>query len=690
MDYKNAWEDLKIYLPDYVNMITEPDKRAGRNKYKCPVCPSGHGTSPDSDGGFSINTNGIQWHCFACKKGGDIFDLIGFYEGIDNKTDQLKRAAALFNYPLDEGANTTGRNYAQGSPTPAKKEATAKAPAKKPTPGKYTKYIGQCVVDAGKTNYFASRGFTQETIERFNLGYDVSRTAIVIPYSLDNSYYIRRNLVEGKEGREFRKPKTEEAGEEPVFNKQALYNSQPCFICEGPIDAISIMQAGGSAIAIGGTGVEKLRKQIKEKRPQCTLIISTDNDKDGKQAADDVAELLDQEGLKHIRAVYSYDKYGGAKKDANDLLRANEAQLCKDIRRNEKATKRKESFIPYRVSDYLRSGNFSADIDYFKEYQHRKTGFENLDKHLTLYPGLAALGGCASLGKSTFAVNLADNLIDSGETVLYFALEQEPIELITKSLARRLYAVDPFSPINNIDIKNGATSVTLEQVKQDYLENAERFIIVRCNFTTTAEDIKNYVERFIIDTGIRPAVFIDYLQLISPPEGFRGDIRVATDHIVKLLKTMQVDNELFVVMISNFNRSSYAAPVSYESFKETGMIEFTCDYIWALQLSLLEDEEFNYKDKEGKKETSQRERRELIHEANTKNPKEVEFVCIKNRNGRQHFKGFFKYRMDFDSFTPDLNSPHDKEGLSFTGFTNVKRSEAGAIPFEDMPEELIK
>lgn len=685
MSYKNAWEDLKVYLPDYVNMITEPDKRAGHNMYKCPFCPSGHGTGPNSDGAFSVFANGIKWRCIACgeggEKGGDIFDLIGKYENIESKTDQLKRAAALFNYPLSEGTNTTGRNYAQESPTPAKKEAPAKAPAKKPTPGKYTKYIGQCVVDAGETNYFASRGFTQETIERFNLGYDVNKKAIVIPYSLDNSYYITRNLAEGKEGRQFRKPKTEEAGAEPIFNIPALYNSQPCFICEAPLDAISIMQAGGSAISIGGTGTEKLKAQIKERRPQCALIISTDNDEQGKKAADNISELLDQEGLKHIRAVYSYDKYGGAKKDANDLLRANEAQLCKDIRSNEKATKRKESFIPYRVSDYLRSGNFSADINYFKEYQHRKTGFENLDKHLTLYPGLAALGGCASLGKSTFAVNLADNLIESGETVLYFALEQEPIELITKSLARRLYNVDPFSPINNIDIKNGATSVTLEQVKQDYLENAERFIIVRCNFTTTAEDIKSYVERFIIDTGIRPAVFIDYLQLISPPEGFRGDIRVATDHIVKLLKTMQLDNELFVVMISNFNRSSYIEPVNYESFKETGMIEFTCDYIWGLQLSLLEDEEFNYKDKEGKKETSQRERRELIHEANMQNPKEVEFVCIKNRNGRQHFKGFFKYRMDFDSFTPDLNSPHDNEGVSFKGFEKVSKKEAPPNPF---------
>ena len=115
----------------------------------------------------------------------------------------------------------------------------------------------------------------------------------------------------------------------------------------------------------------------------------------------------------------------------------------------------------------MSSGVFESDIAYFKQYKGRKTGFEEIDQYLTLYPGLAALGGASSLGKTTFVVNLIDRLLDRGETVLYFSLEQLPIEIITKSLARKIYEKDPFTDLTNIDIKNGATSPELEEIKRE-------------------------------------------------------------------------------------------------------------------------------------------------------------------------------------------------------------------------------
>lgn len=51
------------------------------------------------------------------------------------------------------------------------------------------------------------------------------------------------------------------------------------------------------------------------------------------------------------------------------------------------------------VGDYLTENFFDADIAYFKKYKDRKIGFENIDKYMTLYPGVACLGGASSLGK---------------------------------------------------------------------------------------------------------------------------------------------------------------------------------------------------------------------------------------------------------------------------------------------------
>ena len=676
MDRETARNELKKHLTDYVSSITTPDHKAGRNMYKCPLCGSGTHGGRNSNGAFSITKDGESWKCFSCNKGGDIFDLIGEHENLPDHNDQLKRAAELFNVIIDQSRPAD-------QITPQRKEAQQMPQEeKKPQAGQFDAYIKKCAAAAGNTDYFTGRGLTAETVSRFNLGYDENKAAIVIPYDRSNSYYITRST----QGKEFRKPPADHAGAEPVYNYAAMYGGQPCFICESPLDAISIMQAGGIAAAVGGTGSQKLIEQIKAKKPTNTLVLCFDNDTAGKKATETTAEQLKALEIPFIIANFSLDQYSVDRKDANDLLKANEDQLKQDIRQNNKKAWNKAAFVPYRVSDYIKGGAYDADIDYFKKYRQRKTGFANIDRHLTLYPGLAALGGSASLGKTTFAVNLADNLIDAGEAVLYFALEQEPIELVTKSLARRLYEKAPFTQITNIDIKEGAKSEALEAVKREYAQTADRFIIVRCNFTITAEEIRDYVEAYIKTSGKRPAVFIDYLQLVSPPADFRGDIRTATDHIVKTFKTMQRDNELFVVMISNFNRNSYVVPVSYEAFKETGMIEFTCDYVWGLQLSILEDESFFTTEgsRGGEKETSIKAKKDAIYNANKQNPKEVEFVSLKSRNGRQSYKCFFKYNMRFDTFTPDLNSPHDKEREITDGesWTQLTEQEAAQVPFD--------
>lgn len=312
------------------------------------------------------------------------------------------------------------------------------------------------------------------------------------------------------------------------------------------------------------------------------------------------------------------------------------------------------------VETYMNNGVFDKDIEYFRKYRNRKIGYKNLDKYVTLYPGLAALGGASSLGKTTFAVNLADRLLMKGETVLYFSLEQLPIEIITKSLTRMLIEKNPQTKLTNIDIKNGETCAALEEIKKEYADFAKRLTIVTGNFRMTAKDISDYVEDFIKShNGVKPVVIIDYLQIIAPPEGFRGSVREYTDENMKALKDMQKKNELFVLMISSFNRSSNNEPVSYESFKETSMIEYTCDYVFGLQLAVLDAENTGFYEvtgaRGGTKESTTAQKRRLINEAQTKIPKEVEFVSLKNRNGRQFFKAFFEYMPQYDSFVEKDN-----------------------------------
>lgn len=338
------------------------------------------------------------------------------------------------------------------------------------------------------------------------------------------------------------------------------------------------------------------------------------------------------------------------------------------------------------ASAYLSGGMFEKDIEYFKQYKDRKLGIhDDIDKYLTLYPGLAALGGASSLGKTTFAVNIIDKLLSKGETVLYFSLEQLPIEIITKSLARKLYEKDPFTPLTNVDIKNGATCEKLEQIKKEYAAEATRYQIIKGSFRTTAADIVQYVETYRREHGgesCKPIVIIDYLQLIAPPYGFKGGIREYTDENIKTLKDMQSRNGLFVIMISSFNRSSNLEPVSYESFKETSMIEFTCDYVWGLQLSILDAENDDFYTVTGTRGgRSQRpidQQRKLVNAAQDETPKKVEFVSLKSRNGKQFYKAFFDYYPQYDCYLEDKGKGKVK------GFTQY----FGATPFDDDSDDI--
>lgn len=647
-------EEMRERLPEFVQSITQADRRAGRNMYICPLCGSGTGKGNGrKDGAFSIK-DGKQWHCFACDQGGSIYDLIGAYYGLHDFKDQLNKAAIFFGYDIN------GADYGRSSTVKEKAIPTQpsynNSPEIKPAQLEaIQRHIEQCALrmeGSPGEQYMKGRGFTNDTIKAFRIGYDDACNGVVIPYP-GKDYYITRIIGASGNGK-YRKPK---GLAEPLFiagNPKA-----GLIVCEGQLDALTLLQEGADAVAaIGGGGARKLENIDGIKK----AAIIADNDKAGKETAVRIKETLEEQNIvcKITRPTEEKDVNEALKTEGGVAKVKSLIDQCREWFANapevaSQSTQPVKHFQTYTVSDYILSGTFQSDIDYFKEYKDRKTGFKELDKYLTLYPGLAALGGASSLGKTTFAVNLADRLLKRGETVIYFSLEQLPIELISKSLARMLIEKDPSTTLTNIDIKNGATSDVLEAIKREYVDQSQNYHIVTGNFHTTVQDIKCYVEDFIKKhVGIKPIVIVDYLQLIAPPEGFWGSIREYTDENIKALKDMQKENELFVIMISSFNRSNNYEPVAYETFKETSMIEYTCDYVWGLQLSILDAENDDFYVKTGtqggEKESLIRERRKKVQEAMQQNPKKVEFVSLKNRNGRQVFKVFFNYLPQYDSF----------------------------------------
>lgn len=312
------------------------------------------------------------------------------------------------------------------------------------------------------------------------------------------------------------------------------------------------------------------------------------------------------------------------------------------------------------AAQYLSRNNedasqYDTDIKELKKYGRRKMGLhESIDRYLTLFPGLAALGGQASLGKTTFAVNMVSKLLERGEYVLYFALEQRAEELITKTVSQYIYGKNPETRTNNLDLGRGERGPEISEALAELPDQLEHYHIIECDFETTAADIESLVNAFMRENpAIKPIVIIDYLQLIAPPEDLRGGDKERIDYNLKALKRMQKENNLFVLVISSFNRSSNMEPISYESFFGTSMIEFTCDYVFGLQLQIQDAGNDDFYKRSQKVETSSFEKKQKIHAAQQESPKKVQFVSIKNRRGKQYFTANFNYYPAHDYFEPD-------------------------------------
>ena len=73
-----------------------------------------------------------------------------------------------------------------------------------------------------------------------------------------------------------------------------------------------------------------------------------------------------------------------------------------------------------------------------QKFQYRKTGFSNIDEFSNFLPGIYVLGGLPALGKTTFALQLSNQLAHSGETCILCSFEMSAGYLYSKLLAQEI------------------------------------------------------------------------------------------------------------------------------------------------------------------------------------------------------------------------------------------------------------
>jgi 5S rRNA maturation endonuclease (ribonuclease M5) len=159
--------------------------------------------------------------------------------------------------------------------------------------------------------YLKNRGISERVQRQMGVLYDRESKAAVIPWNLTEKKLknVKFRTVYGKTFWYYK-------GGQPI--RELVYGierAQPTtIICEAEVDAMSWMEAGYAAVAVGGASFNNWKRDLILRSPIEELIIVTDNDKAGGKLRKEIETAMKG----HVRVRQAYVRSDC--KDANEAL----------------------------------------------------------------------------------------------------------------------------------------------------------------------------------------------------------------------------------------------------------------------------------------------------------------------------------------------------------------------------------
>lgn len=420
------------------------------------------------------------------------------------------------------------------------------------------------------------------------------------------------------------------AGTPGIWNVSALQTTggEPVVIAPDMMDALAISSLGYDVITMDAGKSGELADTIRAKPPSGPLVFIPPTREPGDvETVGQITETLVNLGAPVI--CYDLSNHEGPYDGAMETLRTEGRDALRtvmdDLREwaiNDYKGERAQ-YLQESTGGHLET--FRTIIGERTGKESVKTGFDTLDGFLDggLFPGLYILGAVSSLGKTTFTLQIADHIAESGRDVLFFSLEQSRDELIAKSLARLTASVELVNsyPLTSRQIlykmkdwigtpeEKTFTSV-LDLYGQEIgphmfvIENDTRpaikwneagspevmtdaqgvpvMSVDRVGLDTIRDRIKEHIR--IMGKDRAPVVFIDYLQILRPDDstGHKTDkqnLDMMTSELRRISKTYQIP----IFAISSLNRDNYNQSINMASFKESGAIEYSSDVLLGME-----------------------------------------------------------------------------------------------------------
>lgn len=377
--------------------------------------------------------------------------------------------------------------------------------------------------------YFAKRGISEETLNKYKIGYN-DKKQIIFPYYKNGELVnvkTRENLGNGK--KTFTQTKD---AEKTFFGIDFVKNEKSLIIVEGEIDVLSLAEQQINAVSVPQGGSDKKLECLSNCSNEFiqqfeSFVIATDNDEVGKKLRDNLIERIPRDKCKTV----NWGRY----KDANEALVAGEDLHTYINEAKWLNTDGVYSFTDPQKWDILYNELFSEDTKYYK------TGWRDFDDIVKIRTGyLMVVSGYPSRGKSYFVKNMLVNLAKKYDMKHLFASFEDTVG----SLYSTLYQIYTQKTINATKHEYGEQA--LEEIlcseSSDFI--SEHFKVFENNRMWDIDSIIERTEIECIKNGIKTLVIDPYNRLKNDyhdrEDKYIGDILAKLCTLAKRLNILVI------------------------------------------------------------------------------------------------------------------------------------------------------
>lgn len=243
-------------------------------------------------------------------------------------------------------------------------------------------------------------------------------------------------------------------------------------------------------------------------------------------------------------------------------------KIIKYLQKVEMQTEKEESFVELvaKTSDLI-----EKSIEKKEDYS-LYTGFFDLDNITDgLHRGeLTIIGARPGVGKTTFALQIANRIANFHKHVTIVSLEMSDVQIIQKLLARN-------TRINSRKIRNGdLTQNDLEKISLECgkISNISLNILTKIN---TIQQIETNARRMKNKNKL-DLLIIDYLQLVRNTGSFKSREQEVAD-ISRTLKLLSLELEIPIIALCQLNRNASRSEPTLADIRESGAIEQDADNV---------------------------------------------------------------------------------------------------------------